>query len=149
MKALKMELTANEKFSLCIPAGQYEAKDIYFTHDEDIDKAVDFPKFTFQVRPGKVNYIGDILLNVDTAVGPGVYLVPHKLERRSSTGWGAMFGLVGGVIEAATTDYSVKQGYRMRVQADEHFITTMPLPLEFNLARFEPREFILNPGEKK
>jgi hypothetical protein len=148
-KPLKFELTAGEKFSFCVPPGKYSAKEIYFNHGEDIDEGVLIPVFSFVVSPQKVNYIGELRLDVDSANTTGVSLVPYKMRHRSSSGWGAMFGLVGGIAEVLTTDYGIQGGHRLRILRDEHYVTSIPLPLEFPIITFEPNPLMPKTIEKK
>jgi hypothetical protein len=149
-KPLKLELTSGERFSFCMPPGQYEAKEIFFNHGEDIDEGVLIPKFTLNLRPQKVNYVGDLLLDMDSIQIPEGYPIPYKMNHRKMQGLaGAMVGLIGGISEALATEYGVLGSHSLRVVNDEQYKSMMPLPLESSIAKLEANAVLTQSSSKK
>lgn len=144
---LRLELKAGEKFSFCVPPGDYALYEIYFNHGPDIDIGVKLPLLTFRVQPGKANYIGDLLLDMDSTDAPGSCIIPYKVYKSQTAAMGVMFGLVGGILAALATDFSVKEGHRLRVSIDEEFETTTMLPLVSSVARLGANQGEVLPRE--
>jgi hypothetical protein len=127
---LKFVLHAGEPFSFCVPPGSYAARAFLFNQGADIAAGELIPSMSFTVLPKRVNYIGEIRVDVDSADAPGVCVVPYKMIKTGSTGWGGMFGLVGGLVEGLTTDYGIQGGHRLRIQNGEAHTSALALPVE-------------------
>jgi hypothetical protein len=99
-----IDLTPGKNFKYCVHPGKYEITKVTKENPDEskeiYDMSVSDSIGEFEVKPGVVNYIGDLkLLKNDSEEKPAL-IVPYK-EQSTGSSAGAVGGLLGGAIGGA------------------------------------------------
>ena len=112
--SITLLLRPNERFGLCVPAGNYIVSKMQFKNDHRmmVDEGVDIPKLTISVAENRSNYIGDVYLDCGDESLQELIVVPYKIAHRQPGTIGEsdentfIIGLIGGGIAAGIYEAS-------------------------------------------
>jgi len=98
-KVKEIKLVPGKNFAFCLTPGEYIVKNMYFINKYQIvDKAKNFPEFTFKVTPFTSTYIGNLYLDDNRFDAPKIKIPYINISNPKQS---VTAGLIGGAIGGA------------------------------------------------
>lgn len=138
-KPLRMILNPNERFGFCLPAGEYQVKEIFFSdHKKNVDRGVEYPDLRLTATPNTSTYIGDIYLDYAPPSDSTAIVIPYKITARPDDSGLALVlgGFIGVTIyEVSLALKGVAGVHVLQIRDDLGFTTTGTYPQKRQLLK--------------
>lgn len=96
-------MKADEEYSYCVEPGKYAITEIKFMLNGDIDVNSSKTNLMVDIQKGRVNYLGDVILDSDEKT-TDTWIIPCRIDERKSDGAAAaMFGIAGFLVNRLAT----------------------------------------------
>ncbi|QQS37878.1 MAG: hypothetical protein IPM56_08040 [Ignavibacteriales bacterium] len=121
----ELRLQPNEPFAYCINPGVYEVTLLDFYEDRDIaDKGYDFGKIIITIKPGIVNYLGNIYADYRTKDDENIILVPCSYYNGGAQSAAGQFGgFLGSLVYTIANEISNSDLHHViHIERDNNFI---------------------------